>query len=78
MSVFEAFDIVETFMKRWKAGQAATALTLSRVVGRELTADDVEPLTWALAEAGKQESAAEYLVAVDTHQLMSRMTAGGI
>jgi amidase len=76
VSMFEAFDIIETFMKRWKAGQAATALTLGRVVGRELTADDVEPLTWALMEAGKQESAAEYLVAVDTHQLMSRMTAG--
>ena len=29
-----------------------TVRVVGRVVGRPLTADDVEPLTWALAQSG--------------------------
>jgi amidase len=73
---FEDMALLETFMVRWAAGQAATLALLSRVLGRELGADDVEPLTWALAEQGMRISAADYLSAVNRHQLMSRLVAG--
>ncbi len=73
---FEELDIVDTFLTRWMAGQAATLDQLQAVVGREIGADDVEPLTWALAEEGRRRSAASYLTAVGQHQLISRMIAG--
>ena len=73
---FEGMDLVGTFMMRWAAGQAASLALLSSVLGRELAAGDVEPLTWALAEQGQRISAAEYLGAVNRHQVMSRMIAG--
>jgi len=72
----EAFDLVETFLVRWRAGQAATLAQLSAVLGRELGPDDMEPCTWALAEAGRTASAADYLHAVGQHQVMTRMVAG--
>jgi amidase len=73
---FEDMDLIDTFLVRWAAGQAATLAMLSRVLGRGLGPGDVEPLTWALAEEGRKISAAEYLGAVNRHQLMSRMVAG--
>jgi amidase len=69
-------DVVSTFMARWAAGQAAGLAQLSLALGRELTADDVEPLTWALAEMGRNVSGGDYLVAVAQHQLLTRMIAG--
>jgi amidase len=69
-------ELVESFMVRWEAGQAATIATLERVLGRAITADDVEPLTWALAEAGRGHGAGEYLSAVALHQLVSRVIGG--
>jgi amidase len=72
----EETDLVDTFLTRWMAGQAAILDQLQTVVGREIGPDDVEPLTWALAEEGRRRSAAQYLVAVSQHQLVSRMLAG--
>ena len=71
----EAFDLVETFLTRWRAGQAVTLAQLSAVLGRELGPGDVEPCTWALAEEGRREGAADYLGAVSQHQAMTRMVA---
>jgi amidase len=76
VSVFEPFDIVATFLTRWESGQAATAMALAGAVGRELGPGDVEPLTWALIEAGRKHSAGDYLDAVAKHQLMTRIAAG--
>jgi len=73
---FEEMDIVDTFLTRWMAGQAATLDQLQIVVGREIGPGDVEPLTFALAEEGRRRSAAQYLTAVGQHQLISRMIAG--
>src|SRR3954451_16650095 len=73
---FEEMDIIETFLTRWMAGQAATFDQLQIVIGREIGPGDVEPLTWALAEEGRRRSAAQYLTAVGQHQLISRMIAG--
>jgi amidase len=68
--------LVESFMIRWEAGQAATIATLERVIGRPVTAEDVEPLTWALTEAGRSHGAGEYLTAVAQHQLIARVIGG--
>jgi amidase len=73
---FEEMDIIDTFLTRWMAGQAATLDQLQIVVGREIKPGDVEPLTWALAEEGRRRTAAQYVTAVGQHQLISRMIAG--
>jgi amidase len=57
---------------------ASTAYDLRKlgtVAGRELTADDVEPVTWAQAEAGRSVSAAAYLEAVESLRAWSRRMA---
>ena len=72
----EGFDLVETFLTRWMAGQAATLDQLGRILGRKLGDGDVEPLTWALAEEGRRRTGGDYLVAVSNHQAISRMVAG--
>jgi amidase len=66
-------ELVETFMTRWMGGQAATLDQLGRLLGREVGPDDVEPLTWALAEEGRRRSAGDYLNAVDRHNLVTRL-----
>jgi amidase len=75
-SGFEEMDIVDTFLTRWMAGQAATLDQLQMIVGREIGPDDVEPLTWALAEEGRRRDSGRYLAAVSQHQLITRMIAG--
>jgi amidase len=72
----EGMDIIDSFLTRWMAGQAATLDQLAAVVGRPLRHEDVEPLTWALAEEGRRRSAAQYLGAVAQHQVMARLIAG--
>lgn len=69
-------DIQDSFLTRWAAGQAATLDQVGALLGRELTADDVEPLTWALAEIGRERDSGRYLRDVATHQAMSRLIAG--
>jgi amidase len=72
----EALNLEDTFLTRWAAGQAATLDILGTLLGRELTADDVEPLTWALAEEGRTRSAGRYLADTAIHQTVSRAIAG--
>lgn len=69
-------DIQDSFLTRWAAGQAALLGQFGMLLGRELTADDVEPLTWALAEIGRDRDAGRYLRDVALHQGVSRMIAG--
>lgn len=69
-------DLFPTFMTRWAAGEAATASMIEGIIGRPLTADDVEPLTWALIEQGRKESGADYLDAITRHQFLGRIVAG--
>jgi amidase len=57
---------------------ASTAYDLRKlgaIVGRDLTADDVEPVTWAQAEAGRAVGAAAYLEAVESLRAWSRRMA---
>src|SRR5215208_8142915 len=51
---FEEMDIVDTFLTRWMAGQTAALDQFQGLIGREIGSDDVEPLTWALAEEGRR------------------------
>jgi len=71
----ETLDLEETFLTRWAAGQAATLDQLSVLLGRPVGADDVEPLTWALAEIGRERSGARYLRDVGVHQAIARAIA---
>ncbi|MGC1851896.1 MAG: amidase family protein, partial [Solirubrobacterales bacterium] len=75
LSVLQSIPIVEPFLVRWAAGQAQALDQLGMIGGAPIGPDDVEPLTWALAEIGRSRSAGEYLAAVGQHQLMSRMFA---
>jgi amidase len=76
MSVLRDIPIIEPFLVRWAAGQAQALDQLGMVCGAPIGPDDVEPLTWALAEIGRSRSAGEYLTAVGQHQVMSRIFAG--
>jgi amidase len=68
----ETLNLEDSFMTRWAAGQAATLDQLGIFLGRMITADDVEPLTWALAEVGRERSSARYLTDHGLHQLVAR------
>jgi amidase len=76
MSVLQSLDMVEPFLVRWAAGQAQALDQLGMVGEQPITADDVEPLTWALAEIGRGRNSGEYLAAVGQHQVLSRIIAG--
>ena len=69
------FDVVESFLTRWQAGQAASLDQFASLLGRELGPDDVEPLTWALAELGRRKHSGQYLNAVGLHQALTRLIA---
>lgn len=68
-------DLFPSFITRWAAGNAANAAMIEQIIGRPLTADDVEPLTWVLIEQGRRESGADYLEAITRHQILARMIA---
>ena len=48
---------------------------LATIAGRDLTADDVEPVTWAQAELGRAVTADAYLEAVESLRAWSRRMA---
>ena len=71
-----ALDIGDTFLTRWAAGQAMLLDTLGLALGRAIREDEVEPLTWTLAEIGRARSAGRYLQDVAVHHGLSRLIAG--
>jgi amidase len=67
---------VETFLVVWAAGIAYdVGHYWPEKLGRALGPDDVEPLTWALVEAGRASSAADFLAAREKLQALSRRVA---
>jgi amidase len=76
VSPLRAMAGYESFKVRYGAGFAALLDQLGVIGGSEIGPDDVEPITWALAEYGRRHSAGEYLAAVNNHQAMIRMSAG--
>ena len=76
-----AFDVdgdafVAHFVNAWAAGNAWAIADWEHRLGRAVTEDDVEPLSWALIELGRSLSSAQYLVAVQNLQKISRQIAG--
>ena len=71
LEALDAEGVTETFLQRWGAGTAWVLDYWERKVGRAPTADDVEPLTWALAELGRGVTAADYLSAIEAHQVLA-------
>ena len=55
--------LVGHFTNIWAAQNAADIASWSQQLGHELTADDVEPLTWTLVEMGRALSAPDYIAA---------------
>jgi amidase len=68
-----SFDLVETFLTRWYAGQTEILDQFSVILDREIGPEDVEPLTWAMAEEGRRRHSGQYLAAVSQHQAIGRM-----
>ena len=67
------FDPIETFLTRWYAGQTEILDQFGVILGRRLGPDDVEPLTWAMAEEGRRRHSGQYLAAVSQHHAFGRM-----
>jgi amidase len=68
--------MVELFIPVWSAGAAWSIEALAMMTGKTPSRDQFEPLTWALYEAGSQQKASQYLLAITMFQQMSRAIAG--
>ena len=68
-------EYIANFLVRWTAGVDWNLKYWGEAIGRELGPDDVEPLTWALAEQGRTHSAGDLLLAVEAAQASSRRVA---
>jgi amidase len=68
-------DYIPQFLVRWTSGVLWNLKHWSAATGKEIGEDDVEPLTWALAEAGRAHSGADLLRAVEHAQLVARRGA---
>lgn len=64
--------VAQMFVTLWSAGCAWTIDGMAFLTGRAATPDQFEPLTWALCEMGRQQSASAYLLAVAVLQRVSR------
>jgi amidase len=69
-------ELVEAFLLVWAAGTASDVDHYwPGKLGRPITQDEVEPLTWALADAGRGASASDFLEARRQLQAMARQVA---
>jgi amidase len=63
---------IPQFLVRWSAGVAAGLDFWGMRTGQPITKDDVEPVTWALAEQGWSNSAAQFVGALGYAQIVAR------
>jgi amidase len=68
-------DFATWFYRLWLGGTAWDALSWEEKIGKKITPDQVEPMTWALIEKGRQTGAGDYLLAVENLQKISRDVA---
>lgn len=68
--------ITQAFMVLWSSGCAWTIDGLALTTGKTPTPDQFEPLTWALYEMGKKQSASAYLLSLTLLQRIARTIAG--
>jgi amidase len=66
---------IPQFLVRWSAGVDWNLKYWADRTGREIGPQDVEPLTWALAEMGRSHTAGGYLRAVEYAQWVTREAA---
>lgn len=71
----DADRLTQAFITVWAAGCAWTLDGLAQAAGRSPGPDDVEPLTRALANGGRQHSGPAYLAAVTVFQQVGREMA---
>lgn len=64
--------VTQAFMALWSSGCAWTIDGLGLATGRAPTQDQFEPLTWALYEMGRQQTASSYLLSVTFLQKVAR------
>ncbi len=70
-------EYVARFLAVWSAGVAADLDGLEPALHRKVSADDVEPLTWALAQMGRAVTAPAYLSAWNWLQRTARDIGAG-
>jgi len=63
-AAFDETERMTAFIPIWSAMAAANLIAIARRIGRDVTPDDVEPLTWFLAERGRQTTGGELLDAL--------------
>ena len=66
-AAFDETERMTAFIPIWSAMAAANMLAIGRRIGRDVTPDDVEPLTWFLAERGRGTTGGELLDALQRH-----------
>jgi amidase len=66
---------LQSFSVLWTSGVTMTLDGLSMMTGRKATPETVEPLTWALSEAGRYRTASEYMIALAIVQRLAREVA---
>jgi amidase len=69
-------DAVKGFLTVVSSGVAYALDAAAAKIGRTLEEGDVEPLTWAVAQAGRATSAPDYVAAVSANHAHGRRLAG--
>jgi amidase len=67
--------LMPAFLALWTAGAAATIDGMAMLMKREPTKDEIEPLSFALAEMGRATPASRYLMALTYLHRVSRQVA---
>lgn len=75
-AAYDTPDRAAMFGALWGVNAATQVASWGRELGRELTADDVEPGTWILASAGSDTSALAYHDALNAMGRFTRAIAG--
>lgn len=73
--VLMAEPLTNAFNLLWRAGAAAQIDSVALLTGRAPAEDEFEPLTWALAQEGREHGAPELLLATSMLQIASLMLA---
>jgi amidase len=72
---YDARSLAKAFNVIWAAGCAATIAEIASVTGIKPAAGQYEPITWALYEMAMKNTGADYLLAIQSMQKISRQIA---
>jgi amidase len=71
-AAFDETERMSAFIPIWSAMATSSLIAIGRKIGREVTEADVEPLTWILAETGRNTSGGELMDALAAMGAFSR------